>query len=64
MFGYSAPNVGINQSELAYDTRYFTIYTKWFYLQSDVIIVTLLSTPENGIILLDQFPEEEQYTGA
>ena len=25
--------------------------------------MTLFSTPENGIILLDQFPEEENYTG-
>jgi hypothetical protein len=31
--------------------------------QPDAIIVTLFSTPENGIILLDQFPEEENYTG-
>ena len=25
--------------------------------------MTLFATPENGIILLDQFPEEENYTG-
>ena len=31
--------------------------------QLNAIIVTLFSTPENGIILLDQFPEEENYTG-
>ena len=31
--------------------------------QPDAVIVTLFSTPENGIILLDQFAEEENYTG-